>query len=304
MHVDSCKHPLARGELPTTKETLYVEVEVRPADEETVVAALHAAGAAGSWTLAPGRIRGYFPRRARRPDGAFREAWRRIADRPCPPVVALRRAAATDWVARWRSTIRPVRISGRLWIAPPDSAPPADPEAVVVRILPGMGFGTGSHPTTRALLRWLDVELGFESVLDVGTGSGVLAIAAARLSARIAVGIDVDPEAVANAAGNRALDPRGDRVALVVGTLDAIAPGARFDRVLANLDAPTLRALLPSLARACAPGGRVGVAGVLAGERNAVVARARATGLRLLDQQLARAPSAGDRWWSGWLGID
>lgn len=269
-----------------------------------MVAALDAAGAAGSWTLAPGRVRGYFPRSASRPDGAFREAWRRIADRPCPPVVALRRAAPTDWVARWRSTIRPVRISGRLWIAPPDAAPPAEPDALVVRILPGMGFGTGSHPTTRALLRWLEAEPDFESVLDVGTGSGVLAIAAARLSARIAVGVDLDPDAVANAAGNRALDPRGDRVALLVGTLDAIAPGARFDRVLANLDAPTLGELLPALAHACAPGGRVGVAGVLAAERGAVVARARSAGLRLLDQRLARAPSVGDRWWSGWLGID
>ena len=246
-------------------------------------------------------VRGYFPSRIDRPDAAFRDAWRRLADRPCPRARSLRESPDVDWAARWIEAARPVRASPGLWIAPPGVEVPAGEDAIVVRIVPGTGFGTGSHPTTRALLRWLAADPGFDTVLDVGTGSGVLAIAAARLGARFSVGLDLDPDAIANAAENRAADPRGSRLALILGGLDAVASEARFDRVLANIDASTLRTAMEGLALRCAPAGRIGVAGALASERDAVLARAGASRLRLVDERLDSDPAMDDTWWSGWL---
>ena len=100
--------------------------------------------------------------------------------------------ADNDWVRLTQSQFEPIRISARLWIVPTWHTP-SDPEAINIVLDPGLAFGTGSHPTTRLCLRWLDNNLqGGESVLDYGCGSGILAIAALKLGAAHAVGIDVD----------------------------------------------------------------------------------------------------------------
>lgn len=248
-------------------------------------------------------MRGYLPADGPSPVEAVRRAWRRLTPRPCPPLRGPRPAPDDDWVARTRAAAGPTEIAPRLWVAPPWADPPqgAPPEATVVRIVPGAGFGTGSHPTTRSLLRWLAGEPGFGSALDVGTGSGVLAIAAAALGARLAVGLEVDLDAVANAAANRARNPAGARVGLVAGSLEALAAGARFDRVLANLDGDLLARLVPDLAARCAAGGRLGAAGLLARERAGFLARAEEAGLRLVAEEVSAAEAAGERWWSGWF---
>lgn len=283
----------------------WLEVEVRvPADrEETVVAALDASGSTGAWVAERGAVRGYYRAPAAEAVAGFRAAWRDLTGAPFDHPLETRLVPHEDWTARWRETVGPVRVSDRLWVAPPD-APPPEPgwpaDAVVVRILPGLGFGTGTHPTTRALLKWLEAEPGFATVLDVGTGSGVLAIAAARLGARRAVGLDVDAMALENAAGNVRASGVGGAVRLVRGTLDAIGP-TRFDRVLANLDRTTLAGILPDLAARCADGGRVGIAGLLAEERDGALEGARRAGLEPVDEDVAEDAAAGDVWWSGWL---
>lgn len=211
----------------------------------------------------------------------------------------MREVEPRDWLEGYRAAARPVRVSDRLWVSPPDVA--CQGPGRVVRIQPGTGFGTGTHPTTRALLEWIDREPTSGRVVDVGTGSGVLALAAAALGAAFVVGLDTDPAALDNARDNRDRNRAGPVVRLVCGSIEAIRSEERFDRVLANLDGRTIRALLPRLAGACAPEGRVGLAGLLAGERDGVLDRAGAAGLVLVDEITVRDDASGDSWWSAWL---
>ena len=104
--------------------------------------------------------------------------------------------ADRDWVRETQAQFDPIRISERLWIVP-SWHPPPEPPAIVVSLDPGIAFGTGSHPTTRLCLQWLDRHVqGGEVVLDYGCGSGILAIAAMKLGAALAIGVDIDPAAV------------------------------------------------------------------------------------------------------------
>ena len=185
----------------------------------------------------------------------------------------------------------------------PSGCEPDGPAAgPVVRIEPGLGFGTGEHATTRALLRWIHDGGPFDRVLDVGTGSGILALAALAGGAIAAIGLEPDGMALENAARNRDLN-RACGLALVRGSMDALAPGARFDLVLANLDAPTLGRLLPALAGRVAVGGRLGVAGLLGADRSGILDRSREAGLLLLDERFDPDPVPDGVWWSGWLGL-
>jgi ribosomal protein L11 methyltransferase len=167
-------------------------------------------------------------------------------------------------------------------------------------IQPGQGFGTGSHPTTRALLTWLEAEPG-ERVLDVGCGSGVLGVAALLLGARFAVGLDPDPDALANADENRRRNGVGRELRLVRGSVEAISEPVRFDRVLANLDRGTLDRLVDTLVARCAPAGRIGIAGLLAAEAEGFRAILRACPVEIVDERTDADASTGDVWWSAWL---
>jgi ribosomal protein L11 methyltransferase len=281
----------------------HVELAVAaPADaEETVAAVLAACGTTGSWIPRPGEVRAYFRAPAPGIEQRFATAWRETTGRPNPFPLEVRLVRREDWLGRWRSKVRPIRVGRRLWIAPPGCVADAAPPARVVRIEPGLGFGTGAHPTTRALLAWIEETEPAERVLDVGTGSGVLALAAVAGGARWALGLDVDDLALDNAARNRDLNGRTGSLRLVRGTVDALRSGTRFDLLVANLDGPTLARILPQLGGHLAPGGRCGVAGCLAPERNVILARARAGGFELLDERCDPDPMAGDAWWSGWF---
>lgn len=295
--------PRARSRPAPTRDWLEIVIDAPEADHDTVVASLHDSGSTGAWIPDSGEIRGYYPIAVGDPAVAFASAWRELADGRDPPVVAVRPVPDEDWIERWRETVGPTAVTERLWVAPPEAPPPAGgwpAGALVLRIVPGLGFGTGTHPTTRALLRWLAADPDIDEALDVGTGSGILAIAAARLGASRAVALDLDPMALENAAGNVRTNAVEGRVRLVRGSIDSIAESARFDRVLANLDRSTLAAILPDLAARCAPGGRVGLAGLLASEREPTLERARASGLTLVDEDIQADGAAGDRWWSGW----
>jgi len=165
-----------------------------------------------------------------------------------------------DWTASWKRHFKPVH-RGRVLIVAPWMKDPAPAGGVRVVIEPGLAFGTGDHPTTGLCLEALDVFLQRNpdaAVLDVGTGSGVLAIAARKLGAGLAVGTDNDPVALRVARQNAATN------GTVIDLRSEIPEGVEFDLVLANILANTLVELAPRLTHAVAPGGRLVLSGILA----------------------------------------
>jgi ribosomal protein L11 methyltransferase len=167
--------------------------------------------------------------------------------------------ADNDWVRLTQSQFEPIPISPRLWIVPTWHTP-SDPNAINIVLDPGLAFGTGSHPTTRLCLRWLDTNLrGGESVLDYGCGSGILAIAALKLGAAHAVGVDVDSQAVIASRDNAV----ANQVKNVRFYLPDDAPQSSYDLVVANILTNPLRMLAPLLAKATRQGGRIVLSGIL-----------------------------------------
>ncbi|MDQ3876573.1 MAG: 50S ribosomal protein L11 methyltransferase [Actinomycetota bacterium] len=160
-----------------------------------------------------------------------------------------------DWAERWQQFHRPVRV-GPLWLGPPWLAPPADALAVVID--PGRAFGTGAHETTRLCLRFL-LELEPGSLLDVGCGSGVLAIAAARLGFAPVLAIDDDPVAVEAASANARANAVDVGVRLADAALERLPPA---DRAVANISATAIEHAAPNL-----EAGRLITAGYLTSER-------------------------------------
>jgi len=169
-----------------------------------------------------------------------------------------------DWREGWRAWFEPRRVGRRLWVRPPWKAPPrVDPGDLVVTVDPGRAFGTGTHETTRLLLAALDARIrGGETVLDVGCGSGILGVAALLLGADRVLAQDVDPEAVAATRETADLNGVGDR--LEATTTPPWAGDARHPVVLANIEAGVLLELADPLVAAVAPGGWLGLSGILA----------------------------------------
>ncbi len=148
-----------------------------------------------------------------------------------------------DWVRLTQSQFAPIRISGRLWVTPSWRDCP-EQGAVNLVLDPGLAFGTGSHPTTRLCLEWLDGHLkGGETLLDYGCGSGILAIAAMKLGASMSLGIDIDPQAII-ASRQNALQNEVECGFF----LPEEAPGGRYDIVIANILTNPLKLLAPILA--------------------------------------------------------
>ncbi len=181
------------------------------------------------------------------------------------PPSQVQRVEEADWVGITESQFQPLRVSRRVWVVPTWHDPP-DPAAINIALNPGLAFGTGTHPTTRLCLNWLDEHLrGGEHVLDYGCGSGILAIAAVKLGAESAVGVDIDPQAVEVSRVNA----ERNGVAASFHNSDS-APRIEADVVLANILANPLRVLAPALAAAVRPGGRVVLSGILAGQADEV----------------------------------
>jgi len=184
-----------------------------------------------------------------------------------PRICGQRGVEDEDWVRRTQAQFPPTRIGERLWIVPSWHEPP-DPTAINIRLDPGVAFGTGTHPTTRLCLAWLLQNMSRASrVLDYGCGSGVLAIAAAKLGARQVIGTDIDEQALVAARANserNAVDARY--------TAPGQLPAGQFDVVLANILANPLRLLAPMLLARVAPGGSLVLSGVLQRQADELIA--------------------------------
>lgn len=184
--------------------------------------------------------------------------------------------ADQDWERAWLDTFQPMRFGARTWIVPWNHALPAEADnsdAAVVRLDPGLAFGSGTHATTALCLQWLDGlaargELQGRTVLDFGCGSGILALAALRLGASRAVGVDNDPQALIATADNV------QRNGLAIDTwLPHDEPVATYPIVVANILASALDALADTLAARVAPAGRIAMSGILAGQEDELLRR-------------------------------
>ncbi len=197
----------------------------------------------------------------------------------------------TDWNARWKEGFKPLRVGKRLVITPTWESYVPHPNDLVLTLDPGMAFGTGHHETTRLCLEWLEEvittwqESTPPSLLDVGTGSGILAMAGALLGFHPVIGVDNDPEAVQIAEENRALNPRASSVQFMTGTAEKVS--GRFAVVVANIQAGPLAAMAETLARRVAFGGRLGLCGLLEDQAPEVTARYEALGFRVTGQRQA-----------------
>lgn len=205
-----------------------------------------------------------------------------------------------DWAATWRAGLGARRVTPRLVVKPTWIEWAAEPGQIVIDIDPQMAFGTGEHATTRGCLRLLDGALRPGArVLDVGSGSAILAIAAAKLGAAEAVAVEYDADANLNARENIERNGVEARVRLVEAAADdaLLARLGRFDLVLANILSSVIRPLLPAFHRALAgsPAGGLIVSGIMRSEHEGVVHDARAAGfaVRQVDEE--------EEWWSALL---
>ncbi len=205
----------------------------------------------------------------------YLEAIREFFPEICPSGVEIRSVVDRDWMTRWRGFFKASQTGSRIVVKPPWIKVKSKGK-IVIDIEPGMAFGTGTHSTTRLCVRALENALTGEydlllkgggtplSVLDVGMGSGILSIAAAKLGARRILGIDVDQRAIDNARANIRINQLGGRIQIKKATISQI--GERFDLVVANIDAKTIEEMRFFLMDRVEAGGALILSGVLDGE--------------------------------------
>jgi ribosomal protein L11 methyltransferase len=247
---------------------LALTLEVAAAQAETLSDALLEQGAQSVWIDEPGQIR----RRLHALFDASADAASLLgaaataAGCPLPPYRAYD-VADEDWVRATQAQFGPLCVAGKLWIVPSWDEPPSD-AGVVLRLDPGLAFGTGSHPSTRLVLAWLAAtDLAGARVLDYGCGSGILAIAAARLGAARVDAVDLDDDALSATGGNA----RANGVAVRAFAPERLPPGD-YDFVVANILAQPLIVLEPLLAARTRAGGHIALAGILEAQAAEVTA--------------------------------
>ncbi|MEE4376239.1 MAG: 50S ribosomal protein L11 methyltransferase [Candidatus Competibacteraceae bacterium] len=177
--------------------------------------------------------------------------------------------AERDWTRAWLDDFRPLRFGNILWVCPHEQTPP-DPSATIVYLDPGLAFGTGSHPTTALCLTWLDsIKLRGKTAIDYGCGSGILAIAAAKLGANQVWAVDIDPQALLACESNARAN---DVAALITASEPAQLPLQPCDVLLANILAGPLIELAPRFSDLVKPQGQLALAGLLCEQAAAVQA--------------------------------
>jgi len=255
-----------------------VDVTIERVALEAVEYALTEAAASGTEATATGdaqllHVAGYFDRPPEREAvrASVLDALRIYALSPsCVRAIEVREVETRDWLGEWKKSWRPVEVGARFVVAPPWGEVEDRPGRIVIRIEPGMAFGTGTHETTRLCLVALEKYFTGGSLLDVGTGTGILAIAAAKLDPRARVeACDTDAEAVEIARENARLNGVAAQINFRTGTIEET--GASFDAVCANLTADVILPLLPALIDATC--GRLILSGILDTQADFIRAR-------------------------------
>ncbi len=206
------------------------------------------------------------------------------SSRSTRPDITTRRIEEQNWNEEWEKTIRPIHVTERMVITPSWHPYEPAPGELVLTIDPKMSFGTGYHESTRLILRLLEQNIrSGDRVLDMGTGTGVLAIAAVKLGAADATGIDVDEWSYDNARENIRLNHVEDRITILHGDITA-TPAGPFTLILANIQRTVLLEMLPVLVRRLCAGGRLLLAGLLREDREIMVEQLGHEGMTLLDE--------------------
>jgi len=276
--------------MTTANEKWYaLDVDLEPEAVEAVEYALMEAGASGTEQAGDFknriRITGYFegvPDRERVRDVMFDAL--RIYQLPTSAVrdMSVREVEQRDWLEEWKKSWQPVEV-GRFIIAPPWSKIDERPRRLVIRIEPGMAFGTGTHETTRLCLAAMQRYFEGGSFLDVGTGTGILAIAAALVAPGAHVeACDTDADAIEIARENAVANGVADRIQFRVGSVDESTSSADF--ICANLTAEVISTLLPTLVGLCC--GRLVLAGILETQIEDVIGVL--AGLAITDVEITR----------------
>jgi ribosomal protein L11 methyltransferase len=201
--------------------------------------------------------------------------------------LSVTRVPSQDWNEAWTRSVKPLRI-GRLVIRPSWEPVALGPQDIEIVLDPKQAFGTGHHATTRMLLEWLQEDInGGEEVLDVGTGSAILAMAAVKLGAVSAIGVEIDPVAVDCARDYVALNRLKDRIDIVCGALADLSWERRTtpDRVLANLNRQTILALAEDLATYACSGAHLMLSGILIEQEAEIVERFSCLGLACISRR-------------------
>ncbi|MBW2426642.1 MAG: 50S ribosomal protein L11 methyltransferase [Deltaproteobacteria bacterium] len=226
-------------------------------------------------------------------------------------VDAVEKLPRVDWSEAWKEGLEPLRISARLVVRPPFVEWSLEPGQCEVVIDPGQAFGTGAHASTRLALEWIDALYaaridgpGLERVLDVGTGSGVLALAAVALGAEEALGFDLDPVAVDAAREAAVANGLAERTHFVAGPIhEVVGPGERFSLVVANLLKREILPIAGEVAGHTARSGRLVLSGLLEEDAEEVLARFAVEGLHEIAPRRACLDETG-RWVGLCLGHD
>jgi len=202
------------------------------------------------------------------------------------PDLTVRTIAPRNWNAEWEESIQPVQVSPRIVIAPSWQSVKPTPGTLVLTIDPKMSFGTGHHETTRLILSLMEPRITAGStMLDFGTGTGVLAIAAVKLGAKRAIGVDTDEWSYDNAIENTVANAVEQAVSICRGDLRA-APQGPYDIVAANIQRSVVEPVLRDLADRVAPGGALLISGILCSEANSLREAFRRSDLRVEEERV------------------
>lgn len=265
----------------------WIALRVRPgADRDAVMAALFDAGSQGVHEDGDSLVTHF-------PPGTDPEPIRaRLRQASASAELAFESVPATDWTETWKQGVRAHRL-GALTVAPPWLADGLDPEHSII-IEPEMAFGTGEHATTRGVIRLMQgVVRAGDRVADLGAGSAVLAIAAAKLGAASVAAIEMDHDAINNAEENVVRNGVADRVRVIEGDAVTLLPLVAPVRVvLANIISSVHAELLPDIPASLAPEGEAILSGILLEEREMMIAMATKLGWRVV------AEDREDAWWS------
>ncbi len=208
------------------------------------------------------------------------------------PQVTARTIESLDWNREWEKTIKPIQVTDRIVIKPTWHEYDAVPGQIIVTIDPKMSFGTGYHETTRLVLKLMEKYLKADcSLLDVGTGTGILAIVGVKLGAASAVAVDVDEWSYDNAVENCRLNHVGNTVHVVHGELSSI-PSCRFDMIVANIQLNVIEQMLQDMKERLAPDGLMILSGLLGSDREQIISTVSNCNLELREEM------SENEWWA------